>query len=395
MVIGLAEIPSSPSTERARVPLCLDLPTVAWRLLCAFTLAIPFSIFIAQLLLILTAAAGIADWWARGRPPRLRTTLDAPMFCFLAVCLAAALHGLDPLESLWGCRTYLQMAIIYLVLGYADSEERCLTLARCFLVGAVITASYTVLGQLAPVRLPRLFLGRMTQSGQLLFAVSLALPLLLGRVFPPARLRPALALYVLALVLNLKRGVWLGTFASVATIAWLASRRLLWTAGVMIALTVTLVEPVRSRITDSARDLFLPGNRYDIWLAAIDVVHRFPMGVGRKNGEILRDYPNIPQHHKHAHNTALQITLESGYLGLASFVWWMSRFGLLSWRLQRRLEAAGGAPYALAVAIFASFVGFHVAGLVEYNFGDSEVLEIFFVVMGLGLALERRNPHSG
>jgi len=40
-------------------------------------------------------------------------------------------------------------------------------------------------------------------------------------------------------------------------------------------------------------------------------------------------------------------------------------------------------------------VGFHVAGLVEYNFGDSEVLEIFFVVMGLGLALERRLPHSG
>ena len=52
---------------------------------------------------------------------------------------------------------------------------------------------------------------------------------------------------------------------------------------------------------------------------------------------------------KHAHNTALQITLESGYLGLATLLWWMSRV----------------------------FVGFHVAGLVEYNFDDSEVLEIF------------------
>jgi O-Antigen ligase len=395
MVIGLARVPPPPPIDRRRAPLGLDLPAVAWRLLCAFTLSIPFSIFIAQLLLILTTAAGITDWWARGRPPRLRTTLDAPMLSFLVVCLVAALHGLDPLESLWGCRTYLQMAIIYLVLGYADSEERCLTLARWFLVGAVITASYTVLAQIVPVRLPRLFLGSMTQSGQLLFAVSLALPLLLGRVFAPACLRPALALYVLALIVNLKRGVWLGTFAAVATIAWLASRRLLWTAAVIITLIVTLVAPVRTRITDSARDLFLPGNRYDIWLAAIDVVHRFPMGVGRKNGEILRDYPNIPQHHKHAHNTALQITLESGYLGLATFVWWMGRFGLLSWRLQRRLQAAGGAPYALAVAIFASFVGFHVAGLVEYNFGDSEVLEIFFVVMGLGLALERRTPHSG
>jgi hypothetical protein len=395
MVTGLARVPPPPPTDRRLSRLGLDLPAVAWRLLCAFTLSIPFSIFIAQLLLILTAAAAIADWWERGRPPRLRTTLDAPMFSFLIVCLVAALHGLRPLESLWGCRTYLQMTIIYLVLGYADSEERCLDLARWFLVGAVVAASYTVLGEMVPVRLPRLFLGRMTQSGQLLFAVSLSLPLLLGKVFPPARLRPALVLYVLALIINLKRGVWLGTFASISTIAWLASRRLMWTAAVIVTLTVTLVAPVRSRITNSARDLLLPGNRYDIWLAAVDVVHRFPMGVGRKNGEILRDYPNIPQHHKHAHNTALQITLESGYLGLSTFVWWMSRFGILSWRLQRRLHTAGGAPYALAVAIFASFVGFHVAGLVEYNFGDSEVLEIFFVVMGLGLALERRIPHSG
>ncbi len=91
--------------------------------------------------------------------------------------------------------------------------------------------------------------------------------------------------------------------------------------------------------------------------------------------------------------TALQIALESGYLGLAAFLWWMSRFGLLSRRLQRRLRAAGGAPRALGVAIFASFVGFHVAGLVEYNFGDSEVLEISFVVIGLGLAPERTTPH--
>ena len=44
-------------------------------------------------------------------------------------------------------------------------------------------------------------------------------------------------------------------------------------------------------------------------------------------------------------------------------------------------------PSALAVGVFSTFVGFHVAGLVEYNFGDSEVLEAFFLVMGLGLVV--------
>jgi hypothetical protein len=395
MVTGMARLPSPPPIDRRHALLGVDPAAAAWRLLCAFTLSISFSIFVAQLLLILTAAAGVADWWARGRPSLPRTELDAPIACFFAVCLIAALHGLDPLESLWGCRTYLQIAIVYLVLAYADSSERCVTLARWFLIGAAIAASYTVLAAISPIGLSRLFLGRMTQSGQLLFAVSLALPLLLRHVFPARWLRPTLSLYLLALLVNLKRGVWLGTLASVLTIGWLASRRLLLTAALLITLAVALVAPVRTRITDSARDLFLPGNRYDIWMAALDVVHRFPMGVGRKNGEILRDYPNIPPHHKHAHNTLLQITLESGYLGLATFVWWMTRFGTLSWRLQRRLQPAGGMVHALAVAILASFVGFHVAGLVEYNFGDSEVLEIFFIIMGLGLALERRVPHCG
>ena len=50
---------------------------------------------------------------------------------------------------------------------------------------------------------------------------------------------------------------------------------------------------------------------------------------------------------------------------------------------------------AIAVGVFASFVGFHVAGLVEYNFGDSEVLEIFFVTMGLGLVVDEIARRDG
>ena len=40
-------------------------------------------------------------------------------------------------------------------------------------------------------------------------------------------------------------------------------------------------------------------------------------------------------------------------------------------------------------------MGFHVAGLVEYNYGDSEVLEIFFVMMGLGLVVNEKTRRNG
>jgi len=367
---------------------------VAWRFLCAFVVSISFSIFIAQLLLILAAAAAVVDWWTRGRPRLGRTPIDLPVLCFVLSSLLAAFLGLNLLASLWGLRTYLQIVIVYLVYAYARDVDRSLLLVRCFLAGATLTAAYTVLGALSPYPLPRLFLGQMTQSGQLLFAIGLGLPLALSGVTPPRRLPLLLALYVLALLVNLKRGVWLGALAIVLTVGLMASRRLMLVAGLVVALTVTVVPPVRARIANSTRDLLLPGNRYDIWVAAIDVVKRFPMGVGRKNGEILRDYPNIPQHHKHAHNNLLQITLEGGYLGLAMFLWWMGGFAVLSWRAWRRVAPENAKLAALAVAVLATFVGFHVAGLVEYNFGDSEVLEIFFVAMGLGLVVNERTRLS-
>ncbi|MGH7898629.1 MAG: O-antigen ligase family protein, partial [Candidatus Binatia bacterium] len=286
----------------------------------------------------------------------------------------------------------LQISIVYVVFATVRDVERALVLVGFFLAGMAIAGGYTVLAALSPWPLPRLFLGHMTQSGQLIFAISFSLALLLGGLVRPRAFPVALALYVLALIANLKRGVWLGVLVTVMTIGTLASRRLVIVAGLILALLVSTLPPVRERIENSARDFFLPGNRYDIWLAAVDVVKRFPMGVGYKNGAILRDYPNIPAHHKHAHNNLLQITLESGALGLATFLWWMGAFARLSWRTCRRLAPAGSVAHSLAVAVFASFVGFHVAGLVEYNFGDSEVLEIFFVTMGLGLRLHAGRP---
>jgi O-antigen ligase len=388
MVTDPARVPTAPLAEQPSSIRNFDFSSLAWRLLCAFTVSISFSIFIAETLLILTAIAAALDWWARARP-RPRTPLDLPIACFLGASLLAAFFGLDLPHSLWGLRTYLQIVIVYLVHAYATDLDRVFLLVRCFLVGSAITASYTLLGALAPTVFTRLFLGQMTQSGQLLFAIGFTAPMLLRDVFPQRLVRPAFVLYVLALIVNLKRGAWLGVTAAVITVAILTSRRLLLATAVVILLIVGTASPVRERITNSTRDLFLPGNRYDIWAAAVDVVRRFPMGVGRKNGEILRDYANIPQHHKHAHNNVLQITMESGYLGLATFLWWMGRFARLTWRGYRRIPREAARMEALAVAVLATFVGFHVAGLVEYNFGDSEVLEIFFVMMGLGLVVDR------
>jgi O-antigen ligase len=390
-----AKRPTSPGLARLREIAAdpLRLEPVVWRLLCVFAFSIPFSIAVAESVLGLTAAVAIRHWWLCGRP-RPRTPLDGPILAFLVTALLGALAGLDPARSLWGVRTYLQVIIVYLVYAHVRADEkRALELLGCFLAGMAVTSAYAVVVALSPWPLPRLFVGRMTRAGQLLFAVATAAALVLRRVLWPRLLPYLLALYTIAMLVSLKRGAWLGTAVAVAIVGWLRSRLLVGIVVVVPLLAVATIPPVRSRVENTLRDLYLPGNRYDIWRSAIDVIERFPMGVGRKNGMILRDYPNIPQNHKHAHNNLLQLAMENGYLGAAAFLWWMAAFGALSWRGLR--SAPPDRPSAaVALAVFSTFVGFHCAGMVEYNFGDSEVLQVFFIMMGLGLALAAVTGHQ-
>lgn len=359
------------------------LEALVWKLLLAFAFCVPWSIAASQSLLVPLIVGCARHWWLRGAHP-VRTVLDVPILAFVASGIVAAVCGLDTPQSLWGLRTYLQVVLIYVVYLHVRSGDRMLTLVRAWFAGMLLTATHTIWNAFVPWTLPEVFPGGMTESGQLLFGIGFAVSLVVARM--GGRLVPAsLLLFTIALLANLKRGAWLGTLAAITTVGLVRSRRLIAFTVVTVAAVLLVVTPVRTRLEQSARDLLLPGSRYDIWSAAVDIIQRFPMGIGRKNGSILRDYPNIPQRHKHAHSNVLQITMENGFLGLAAFSWWMIRFGRLSYGTWRLLPRERRVERAVAVAVFANFVGFHVGGLVEFNFGDTEVLQLLFVLMGLGL----------
>lgn len=362
-----------------------DLERAVWRLFLVFAFCVPWSIAASQVTLVLLAALAARHWWLVGMPS-LRTPLDLPILAFVATGVLAAFVGLDVAQGLWGLRTYLQVVLVHLVVLHVRSEERMLALVRAWFAGMVLTSLHTIWNVATPWPLPEVFPGGMTESGQLLFGLGFAASLVVARV--GGRLIPlALGLFTVALLANLKRGAWLGTLAAISIVGLARSRRLIVATFAVVALVVVAVGPVRDRIGHSARDVLLPGSRVDIWAAAVDVTRRFPMGIGRKNGTILRDYPNIPQRHKHAHNNVLQVAMENGILGLAAFLWWMIRFGRLSSGSWRALPRTRRIARAIAIAVFATFVGFHVAGLFEFNFGDTEVLQLLFLVMGFGLVV--------
>jgi O-antigen ligase len=92
----------------------------------------------------------------------------------------------------------------------------------------------------------------------------------------------------------------------------------------------------------------------------------------------------------HMHSNLLQIALERG---LPALIVWLTLIGVyvrMLWRITRR-KVIDDFARGLTVGALGGALGFFASGLVHYNWGDSEVVTIFYFVMGLCLVVERTN----
>jgi len=117
------------------------------------------------------------------------------------------------------------------------------------------------------------------------------------------------------------------------------------------------------------------------------------MGIGP--GGVKHVYPVVAppealrRSTSHLHNTPLQIVVERGLPGLAAWIAiWVGFFGA-AWRVLRRVPPSDEDGRALVAGSMAAVAAFLVAGLFEYNFGDTEVLLVALAVMALPFVVER------
>jgi putative inorganic carbon (hco3(-)) transporter len=96
-----------------------------------------------------------------------------------------------------------------------------------------------------------------------------------------------------------------------------------------------------------------------------------------------RDKTAVNQLNPHLHNVPLQIAAERGLPALAVWVWFIVT--LVRDFLRRRSSEFRSLSNAGLAAIAAMLA----AGLFEYNFGDSEFLMLFLVLVTLPYAAER------
>ena len=120
-------------------------------------------------------------------------------------------------------------------------------------------------------------------------------------------------------------------------------------------------------------------------------------GVGPRQvhvqAESYRDSEIFPEwHYQHLHNNVLQIAAEAGLLALVAWVLLWVRVALDLLRFRRGQDPSLRLWASVGLAVLAAFL---VAGMLEYNFGDSEVLILLFFFVTVPYILARRMGEPG
>lgn len=235
----------------------------------------------------------------------------------------------------------------------------------------------------------------MTLSGMLVAAGVFALALWLHDL----RNRYLGATAILAafgVLLTFTRSAWLGWIVAVAALLLLKRPRVLvWAAPAAILVVALLPLSFFARAASSF-DTRLESNRDRLRMveAGIEIIKDYPLlGVGPAN--IKEVYPLYRRHDAprfrvpHLHNNLVQLWAERGVLALSAYLLLLILF------LRECRQGWDGPAAAFAEAGVGVVVGLFVAGLFEFNFGDTEVLWILLDVMALVVAaIERARPSN-
>ena len=100
--------------------------------------------------------------------------------------------------------------------------------------------------------------------------------------------------------------------------------------------------------------------------------------------DLLKEYsPDVEPYRNHLHSNIAQILVETGWAGLAVYVIWM--LAAIRDRVVRIRRSDDLDERTLATTVLAMLLALMANGLIEYNFGDTELMIAYGFLMGMGL----------
>ncbi|HEU4508196.1 MAG TPA: O-antigen ligase family protein [Pyrinomonadaceae bacterium] len=214
--------------------------------------------------------------------------------------------------------------------------------------------------------------------------------------------------FVFALAMTVTRASWIGFAASAALMVLLTLPRrtvlIVGACAIPLVLAGLFLLQQRRSIGFIDRKDQSTSWREMVWREGFDLLVSKPrhlvVGVGidsiKGHWREWGLFDNGRQPIGHMHSNLLQIALERGVPALIVWLILFYLYARMLWRIQRR-EAASTTddfPRGLALGALGGALGFFTSGLVHYNWGDSEVVTVFYLIMGLCLIVERTNQQA-
>jgi len=232
-------------------------------------------------------------------------------------------------------------------------------------------------------------------------AIGLFVALPRKRTRSGALLALAIAGMSIALLLSVTRASWLSLLVSATLITALSvSRKKLIVIGacalplILVGLFVLQQKRKVSFFDQSDNSIVW---RQKVWHDGFHLLTSNPrhllVGVGMDSIKAhwrqwgLFDNGRMPM--GHMHSDYLQIALERGVPALIVWLILLGMYGRMLWRLRRRIAPENWIERGIILGALGGLVGFMCSGAVHYNWGDSEVVMIFYLIMGLSLVVER------
>jgi O-antigen ligase len=357
--------------------------------------ALQFSIAMAQVALTVGVVAYLTVLVIERRGPAL-PQWASPLLLYAAWTLASASASADPVSSLADCKQLVLFLIVPVVYEFVTGRT-ALTLTSVILTAGALSAiagigQYSLLEYDELGLRPRSTLSiYMTFAGLMMLVTNVAVARLLFERQHRGWAAITLAPVVAALVLSLTRSAWIGATAGIAFQLSRRDYRWLGLLPVVIALTLAVAP---AELSDRAYSIFdtedqTRRDRVAMAQMGVAMIADHPVfGVGpdrvRDVYASYRPMTAIQPENPHLHNVPLQIAAERGLPALAI---WIGFVALLLKGLFASLRT--GRHRLLPAAAIGAVFSMLTAGLFEYNFGDSEFLMLFLVLITLPFAADR------
>jgi putative inorganic carbon (HCO3(-)) transporter len=332
-----------------------------------------------------------------------------PLAAYAGYTLVATIFSIDPQVSIRDDKQLLLFAIVPIAYRLLPGRHALTAVDVLITVGALSAAigivqfgilKFDDLGQR-----PRGALGLyMTYSGQLMLVACIAAARIMfrkqDRVWPMLVLPALLA----ALATTLSRNAWVGACVGIGLLFLVRDFRLFAIVPVVAALFFAFAP---SKISDRLWSIFETKDKYQqtetteasvhsnrdrvaMIRSGIRIVKDRPLtGVGPdmliQVYPVYRDSDAVNQLNPHLHNVPLQIAAERGLPALAIWLWFIVTLIRDFLRFRKRDAFLPNAGIACVAAMLA-------AGMFEHNFGDSEFLMLFLLLVTLPYAALRTTP---